>query len=67
MNLQDEGFETEMSALLDEQRRLNAEYMDSLRRHSYGSRETHISDTALRLAEAGGVSGAIAALGIATF
>lgn len=65
--LQDDEFEIMMQAKLDKQKELNDQYMDSLRRRSYGPRETHISDTALRLAKAGGVSGTIAALGIATF
>jgi len=67
VDLQDEEFEAIMQAKLDEQKELNAKYMDSLRRRSYEPRETHISDTALRLAESGGMSGTIAALGIATF
>ena len=67
VNSQNEEFETEMQAKLDKQKELNNQYMDSLERRSYGSRDAHISDTALRLAKSGGMSGAIAALGIATF
>lgn len=67
VDLQDEEFEARMQVKFDRQKELYDCYKSSQKHYNYESSETHISDTVLNLAKSGGMSGVIAALGIATF